>query len=167
LCEKFKPKSKVNAVINITDIAGLVEGANEGQGLGNEFLSHINEVDGLMQVVRCFDDEEIIHVEGTIDPTRDLEIIKKELILKDLDRIQKNIVEIEKKLRAKKDKDLQDEVDTLNKAKFLLEEGKKVVEGTWTPDEVHYLNKYLYLTSKSSMYLCNVDLESYKKKGNK
>lgn len=151
----------MNAVINITDIAGLVQGANEGQGLGNEFLSHINEVDGLMQVVRCFDDDEIIHVEGNIDPTRDLEIIKTELILKDLDRINKIIEDLERKTRAKKDKDISDEIETLKKAKLLLDNGQKVIQGEeWTADDVHNLNKHLFLTSKASMYLCNVDLVS-------
>lgn len=141
----------MNAVIHITDIAGLVQGANEGQGLGNEFLAHINEVDGLIQVVRCFDDEEIIHVEGTVDPTRDLEIIKNELILKDKDRIVKNIDDIERKTRAKKEKELMDELETLKKAKALLDEGKKVIEGEWNGDDVFFLNKYLFLTSKPSM----------------
>jgi len=120
-----------------------------------------------MQVVRCFDDDEIIHVEGNIDPTRDLEIIKTELILKDLDRINKIIEDLERKTRAKKDKDISDEIETLKKAKLLLDNGQKVIEGEWTADDVHNLNKHLFLTSKASMYLCNVDLASYKKKGNK
>lgn len=151
MCEKFKPKNKVNAVINITDIAGLVQGANEGQGLGNEFLSHINEVDGLIQVVRCFDDEEIIHVEGTIDPTRDLEIIKNELILKDADRLNKILDDLTRKARAIKNKEMNDEIETLKKTKELLENNQKVIEGDWTPDDVFFLNKHLFLTSKPSM----------------
>jgi len=124
-------------------------------------------VDGLIQVVRCFDDEEIIHVEGNIDPTRDLEIIKTELILKDADRLNKVLEDLTRKARAKKDKEMNDEIETLKKAKELLDNGKKVIEGDWTPDDVYFLNKHLFLTSKPSMYLCNVDLESYKKKGNK
>jgi len=117
-------------------------------------------VDGLIQVVRCFDDEEIIHVEGNIDPTRDLEIIKTELILKDADRLNKVLEDLTRKARAKKDKEMNDEIETLKKAKELLDNGKKVIEGDWTPDDVYFLNKHLFLTSKPSMYLCNVDLES-------
>lgn len=96
--------------------------------MGNEFLSHINEVDGLMQVVRCFDDKEISHVEGTVDPVRDLQIIKEELIFKDLDRCKKEIDSVERKSRAKKEKELLEELDCLKKACALLEETKKIIE---------------------------------------
>ena len=95
LCDKYKPASKVSAFLNVVDIAGLVKGASEGLGLGNAFLSHIKACDGIFQMLRIFDDEEIIHVEGAVDPIRDIEIINNELILKDLEYVEKVHKEIE------------------------------------------------------------------------
>lgn len=97
LCEKYKPASKQPAYLNVVDIAGLVKGANEGQGLGNAFLSHIKACDGIYHMIRVFDNEEIVHVEGGVDPIRDIEIINEELRLKDLEFVEKIHDEVEKK----------------------------------------------------------------------
>lgn len=97
LCERYKPASKQPAYLNVVDIAGLVKGANEGLGLGNAFLSHIKACDGIYHMIRIFDDEEIIHVEGAVDPIRDIEIINEELRLKDLEFVEKAHDDIEKK----------------------------------------------------------------------
>jgi obg-like ATPase 1 len=100
LCEKYKPASKVPAFLNVTDIAGLVKGANEGMGLGNAFLSHIKACDGIFHMIRIFDDEEIVHVEGAVDPIRDIEIINTELVLKDLEYVEKAHKEVEVRVRV-------------------------------------------------------------------
>ena len=99
LCEIYKPKSKVSATICITDIAGLVKGASEGEGLGNAFLSHIQAVDGIYHVVRAFDDEEIIHTEGEVDPVRDLGVISTELVKKDIQQLNKKLDTLEKEIQ--------------------------------------------------------------------
>jgi obg-like ATPase 1 len=104
LCNLYKPISKVPAVLQVTDIAGLIRGASTGEGLGNAFLSHIKAVDGIFQVVRIFDDTEVTHVEGTVDPVRDLQIITEELILKDLEVVGKMKEKLTKELSHKKDK---------------------------------------------------------------
>ena len=112
------------AVVEFVDIAGLVRGASNGEGLGNKFLSHIREVDAILHVVRCFEDENIIHVEGGVDPLRDIETINLELIFSDLDFVEKRFVKTNK--LAKNDKTLQHELDILTKLKVALEEGKCV-----------------------------------------
>lgn len=129
--------------------------------MGNEFLSHINEVDGLIQLVRCFDDDEVSHFEGSVDPTRDLDIIKTELILKDLSRARNEFEKLNKKNRVTKDQDQVLELMVLERAIKLLEEGIKIIDHPeWTADDIHHLNKHLFLTSKPSMYVANVDNES-------
>jgi obg-like ATPase 1 len=115
LCSKYNPASHVPAFLNVVDIAGLVKGANEGQGLGNAFLSHIKACDGIYQMVRIFNDEDIVHVEGEVDPIRDIEIINDELRLKDIDFIEKAKAEVEKKASRGNDKALKAELETINK----------------------------------------------------
>lgn len=95
MVEIFKPKSQVRAVLRVQDIAGLVRGASKGEGLGNAFLSHIRDCDGIYQVVRAFEDAEIIHSEAEVDPIRDMEIIKEELLLKDIEFLEKRIAEVD------------------------------------------------------------------------
>src|SRR5574344_1420723 len=114
LTEMYEPKKTIETAIEFTDIAGLVKGASKGEGLGNKFLSHIREVDAICEVVRCFDDSNIIHVEGKPDPIRDIEIINIELTLADLDVIQSRISKIEKKAQTTKDKDALKELSILN-----------------------------------------------------
>ena len=115
LCEIYKPKSKVPASLTILDIAGLVKGASTGQGMGNEFLSHIQSVDGIFHVVRAFDDEDIQHYEGDVDPIRDLDIIQGELMEKDKVLINKSIDELEKVIKRSNGKNEIEERDTLKK----------------------------------------------------
>ena len=115
--ELYVPKSTVPTTFEFTDIAGLVEGASRGEGLGNKFLSHIREVDAIVEVVRCFVDENIIHVSGNIDPIRDLEIINVELVLADLEIIENRLDKITKKAKTTKEKEVQLEFETLTKCK--------------------------------------------------
>lgn len=157
LTELVKPEKVTRASVDFVDIAGLVRGANKGEGLGNQFLGNIREADAILHVVRCFEDENIAHVEGGIDPLRDIEIIETELILSDLQRIEKSLVNLVKRGRADKDaRDLQVRVEKLQAH---LEEGKPVV--AYAADESESLAKYRrdmqFLTDKKVIYCCNVD----------
>ncbi|RNA14515.1 obg-like ATPase 1 [Brachionus plicatilis] len=168
LCEKYKPASKVPAFLNVVDIAGLVKGANEGHGLGNAFLSHIKACDGIFHMIRIFDDEEIVHVEGNVDPIRDIEIINEELRLKDLDYVQKIHDELEKKVVRAGDKTLKFEFEVLHKIVDVLKNQSKAVRyHDWNDKEIDILNKHLMLTSKPIVYLLNMSETEYIKKKNK
>jgi len=140
LCQQYKPKSQVPANLTIFDIAGLTRGASTGAGLGNDFLSHIRAVDAIFQVVRCFDDAEIIHVEGDVNPTRDLEIISEELRIKDIEFTEKSLEAIKKLTRrggqSLEMKKLQQEEATIEKVLQWLKDGKEVRHGDWAPKEV-------------------------------
>jgi obg-like ATPase 1 len=140
LCEMYKPKSIVPANLTVYDIAGLTRGASTGAGLGNAFLSHIRAVDAIFQVVRCFDDAEIIHVEGDVNPVRDLEIISDELRIKDIEFVEKavdNLIKLTRRggqsLEMKK---LKEEQATVEKILAMLKDGKDVRKGDWSPKEV-------------------------------
>lgn len=140
LCDKFSPKSRVPANLTVYDIAGLTRGASTGAGLGNAFLSHIRAVDAIFQVVRCFDDAEIIHVEGDVNPTRDLDIIAEELRLKDIEFVEKAL-EAQKKITRQGGQSLEQkkarEVEaTIEKILQWLKDGKDIRHGDWTPKEV-------------------------------
>ena len=140
LCEKYNPKSRVPAHLTIYDIAGLTRGASKGEGLGNAFLSHIRAVDAIFQVVRCFDDAEIIHIEGDVDPVRDLEIISEELRIKDIEFTEKNL-EASKKLTRRGGQSLEmkkllEEEACIEKVLALLKDGGDVRKGNWTSKEV-------------------------------
>lgn len=150
LCEKYNPKSRVPANLTIYDIAGLTRGASTGAGLGNAFLSHIRAVDAIFQVVRCFDDAEIIHVEGDVDPVRDLDIISEELRIKDIEFVGKAL-ENQKKLTRRggqslEMKKLREEEATIEKVLALLNDGGDVRKGNWSPKEVRadYLWSFLF-----------------------
>jgi len=163
LCEMWKPKSQVPAVLQIVDIAGLVPGAHEGAGLGNAFLSHIQGVDGIYQVVRAFEDEDIIHTEGDVNPIRDLDIISNELTKKDLAQVEKRLEELETKIKRFNDKNAKEEKDVLDKVKALLTQGKWVRSNTeWKASEVEILNTHLFLTAKPVVYLVNLSAKDYK-----
>lgn len=140
LCEQYKPKSRVPAHMTIYDIAGLTRGASTGAGLGNAFLSHIRAVDAIYQVVRCFDDAEIIHVEGDVNPTRDLDIISEELRIKDIEFVEKAHENLVKQTRrggqSLEMKKLKEEQATVEKILAHLKAGKDVRKGDWTPKEV-------------------------------
>jgi obg-like ATPase 1 len=140
LCEKYQPKSRVPAHLTIYDIAGLTRGASTGAGLGNAFLSHIRAVDAIFQVVRCFDDAEIIHVEGDVDPVRDLTIISEELRIKDIEFTEKALENLKKQTRrggqSLEMKKLKEEEATVEKILALLKDGGDVRKGDWTAKEV-------------------------------
>lgn len=142
LCEKYQPKSRVPAHLTIYDIAGLTRGASTGEGLGNAFLSHIRAVDAIFQVVRCFDDAEIIHIEGDVNPVRDLDIISDELRYKDIEFVEKALENQKKKTRmggqSLEQKKAKEDEATIEKVLALLKDGKDVRKGDWTPKEVGY-----------------------------
>ena len=140
LCEQYKPKSRVPANLTIFDIAGLTKGSSTGAGLGNAFLSHIRAVDAIFQVVRCFDDAEIIHIEGDVNPVRDLEIISEELRIKDVEFVEKAHENLVNQTRmggqSLEMKKLKEEQATVEKIRDMLKEGKDVRKGDWGPKEV-------------------------------
>ena len=160
LAKLYNPEKVTHAIIKFVDIAGLVKGASKGEGLGNKFLSHIREVDAIVQVVRCFEDSNIVHVDGTINPVRDIETINMELILADLEAVEKRLDKAIKMARA--DKKHQIEVDALNKIKVALEAGKLASSVTLTDEEKEMLVDFYLLTSKPMMYVANVSEEQLK-----
>ena len=160
LAKLYNPEKITHAIIKFVDIAGLVKGASKGEGLGNKFLSHIREVDAIVQVVRCFEDSNIVHVDGSINPVRDIETINMELILADLEAVEKRLDKAVKMARA--DKKHQIEVDALNKIKVALEAGKLASSVTLTDEEKEMLVDFYLLTSKPMMYVANVSEEQLK-----
>jgi len=167
LCEIYKPKSKVPASLNILDIAGLVKGASQNQGMGNAFLSHIQSVDGIFHVVRGFDDEEIQHFEGDVDAIRDLDIIHGELMEKDKAVLKKNLDELEKTCNRTNNKDSKEEKAVLEKVHELYEKSINVRDHDWNYKEIDILNKYLFFTAKPIVYLVNISEIDYIKKKNR
>lgn len=164
LCATYKPASMIPAYLTVIDIAGLVRGAAAGEGLGNAFLSHIRAVDGIFHVVRGFAGEEIVHVEGEVDPIRDLEIIREELRLKDVEFLKKQLELAKKALRGHEtDKARKFEVDTLEKLlSWVDEQGKSVKHGDWSAKEIEeVINPLQLLTAKAAVYLCNVGESDY------
>lgn len=167
LCDHHKPASKVPAFLNITDIAGLVKGASNGEGLGNQFLSHISACDAIFHMTRAFDDDDITHVEGGVDPVRDIDIINDELRLKDVEAANKAFEKVAKFVE-RGDKKFKDEYDTLLKVKKLLEEEKKHIRfADWTGKEIVELNRHLFITSKPVIYLVNLSSKDFIRKKNK
>ncbi|KAK5658790.1 hypothetical protein OQA88_1602 [Cercophora sp. LCS_1] len=171
LCEKYQPKSRVPANLTVYDIAGLTRGASTGAGLGNAFLSHIRAVDAIFQVVRCFDDAEIIHVEGDVNPTRDLDIISEELRLKDIEFVEKALENQKKKTRqggqSLQMKQWKEEEATIEKILAWLKDGKDVRKGTWSPKEVEVINPLFLLSAKPVVFLINLSEKDYIRKKNK
>ena len=158
LVEMCKPKSVVPATVEIVDIAGLVKGASKGEGLGNKFLANIRETDAILHVLRCFDDDNITHVDGSVDPVRDKEIIDYELQLKDLETVDSRIAKTYKQAQTGGDKVAKMQYEVLSRVKEALESGRgaRTVKGE-TPDEQKFLKELFLLTSKPVMYVCNVD----------
>ena len=167
LVEVYKPKSRVPPTLSITDIAGLVKGASEGAGLGNAFLSHIQAVDGIFHVVRAFDDPEIIHEEGDVDPIRDMEIIHGELIAKDIQYLEKKIDEVDKVIKRTNVKSARDEMEVLVRVKELLAKTLFIKDGDWKAHEIETLNNHNFITAKPIVFLVNISDDDYKKKKNK
>lgn len=157
LADMYHPEKYTPAVIEFVDIAGLVRGASKGEGLGNKFLANIREVDAVVHVVRCFENNDIIHVEGSIDPLRDVETINLELILSDLEIVERAIERTTKAARA--DKKLLEKLDVLAKLKTCLEEGKCARALSLTPDEIAWIEESRLLTLKPIIYVANVSEE--------
>ncbi|KAE9419232.1 hypothetical protein Angca_004827, partial [Angiostrongylus cantonensis] len=167
LVNHYQPVSKVPAYLNVTDIAGLVKGAAEGQGLGNAFLSHVSACEALFHLLRAFEDDDVTHVEGDVDPCRDLEIISNELYAKDLQALSGSLEKIEKLVTRAGDKSLKVDHETLLRVKKDLEEKKPIRLDSWSEKEIEVLNKYLFLTAKPIVYLVNLSEKDYIRKKNK
>ncbi|MDD7183789.1 redox-regulated ATPase YchF [Peptostreptococcus porci] len=157
LKDLYDSKKIVQTAIEFVDIAGLVKGASKGEGLGNKFLSNIREVDAIVHVVRCFEDSNVVHVDGSINSLRDIETINIELIFSDMEILDRRIVKTTKALKA--DKKLQSELDILNQVKATLEEGKSIRTMELSDDEWAYVNTLDLLSSKPVIYVSNVSEE--------
>lgn len=158
LVELCNPKSVVPATVEIVDIAGLVKGASRGEGLGNKFLANIRETDAILHVLRCFDDENVTHVDGTVDPLRDMEVINYELQLKDLETVEARMAKTEKAAKAGADKTAKMQLEVLRTIREALLQGKPArsveIEGQ---EERKFLHDLFLLTDKPVLYVCNVD----------
>ena len=158
LSEMCKPKRTIPATVEIVDIAGLVKGASKGEGLGNQFLANIRETDAILHVLRCFDDENVTHVDGTVDPVRDKEIIDMELQIKDLETVTNRIAKVQKQAQTGGDKQAKKALELLLRYKDVLEQGRNAREvQPENPDEVKFAKEFCLLTNKPVLYVCNVD----------
>lgn len=157
LTKMYNPQKTTHAIIEFVDIAGLVKGASKGEGLGNKFLSHIREVDSIVEVVRCFENPNVVHVDGEINPLRDIETINLELIFADIETIDKRLEKAKKMLKA--DKKYQEEISVLEKIKKVLEEGKSARVIELTEEEKELIKETYLLTMKPILYIANVSEE--------
>lgn len=162
LCEMYNPAKVTPATIEFVDIAGLVKGASKGEGLGNKFLSHIREVDAIIHVVRCFDNDDIMHVDGTVDPQRDIETINLELILSDAEILQRRIDRTTKAMKG--DKSLASELVVLEKVKDALDNGICARAVELSDDEKAIIDTVDLLTSKPVIYACNMSEDDFTSK---
>lgn len=157
LAELVKPNKVQPNTIEIVDIAGLVKGASKGEGLGNQFLGNIRATNAIIHVLRCFDDGNVIHVDGSVDPIRDKEIIDTELQLKDLDTVDKRIQKVEKMAKTGGDKDAKRTYEILTVVKSPLENGKSIRTAAMSQEDFDFIEDLGLLTQKPVMYVCNVD----------
>ena len=157
LAEMYNPQKVTKAVVEFVDIAGLVKGASKGEGLGNKFLSHIREVDAICQVVRCFEDTNVIHVDGDVNPLRDIETINLELIFADMETLEKRLDKAKKNLKS--DKKYQAEIDLIEKLKANLEKGISARAIEYNEDEQEMVKEMFLLTSKPIIYIANISEE--------
>ncbi len=155
LAEMYNPQKITHAVIEFVDIAGLVKGASRGEGLGNKFLSHIRQVDAIVHVVRCFEDTNIIHVEGSVDPVRDVETINLELIFADMEMVENRLDKV-RKMSKSGEKKYKVEIEFLEKLYALLEEGKPARAYELSDDEAEFMKEIDLLTKKPILYAANV-----------
>ena len=161
LVEMCNPKSVVPATVEIVDIAGLVKGASRGEGLGNKFLANIRETDAIIHVLRCFDNPNVVHVDGSVDPVRDKEIIDYELQLKDLETVESRIAKTQKAAQTGGDKVAKLQYEVLRRFKEALDAGRPARSVSFdTVDEQRYARELFLLTNKPVLYVCNVDDES-------
>ena len=151
-----KSQKIIPAQMQFVDIAGLVSGASKGEGLGNKFLSHIREVDAIIHVLRCFEDPDITHVENNINPLRDAEIIETELMLADIESLDRQIQNLTKKAKTN-DQDAKSDLLLMNELYALLSEGKPIRLGNFTDEKVKQYKSFNLLTSKPILYVCNVN----------
>lgn len=163
----YEPERVIATTYEFTDIAGLVKGASNGEGLGNKFLSHIREVDAIVEVVRCFDDNNIIHVDGNIDPIRDIEVINVELIISDLEIVTNRIGKIEKKAMTSKNKDDLKELELMKKIKDNLEKNIPVRKLSFDDEELKIISSFNLITAKPIIYVANIDENDVLNGGNK
>ena len=158
LVEMCNPRSIVPATVEIVDIAGLVKGASKGEGLGNKFLANIRETDAIIHVLRCFDDDNITHVDGSVNPVRDKEIIDYELQLKDLETVEARIAKTQKAAQTGGDKTAKIQYEVLRRIKEALDQGLPARSVKFeTPDDIKFARELFLLTSKPVLYVCNVD----------
>jgi len=157
LAEIVKPERIVPAIVEFVDIAGLVAGASKGEGLGNQFLAHIRETDAIVNVVRCFEDENVIHVAGKVDPIADIEVIQTELCLADLATVEKSLARYVKVAKSGNDKEAQRLVDVLQKCQAALNEAKPVRGIAFSKEELIVLKPLCLITAKPAMFVGNVD----------
>uniref|UniRef100_A0A7S0RR38 Obg-like ATPase 1 n=1 Tax=Pyramimonas obovata TaxID=1411642 RepID=A0A7S0RR38_9CHLO len=173
LVDLHKPKSIVRPYLEVVDIAGLVKGAADGAGLGNAFLSHIKAVDGIIHVMRAFEDPDVIHVEDRVDPVQDIDIISGELRVKDLEFMHNKLAQMKKDAQRAatpvQKKEMAEELETCEKVVAWLESGKEVRTGmdVWTTKDIFYLNQYMLITAKPAMYLINLSEKDFERKKNK
>ena len=159
LAELVNPQKVLPTTIEIVDIAGLIKGASQGEGLGNQFLANIREVDAILHVVRCFENDNVVHVDGSVDPVRDKEIIDTELLLKDLETVEKRLEKLKKQAKSN-EKEAIKAVDTAKKIKAHLESGTPARSLQLETDEAALYESLWLLTAKPILYVCNVDEES-------
>ena len=157
LAKMYNPQKVTKAIVEFVDIAGLVKGASRGEGLGNKFLSHIREVDSIVEVVRCFENQNIVHVDGSIDPIRDIETINLELIFADIETLEKRLDKAKKMLKS--DKKYQFEIDLINKIKSALEQGRPARSIDYNEEEKELVKEMFLLTSKPILYIANISEE--------
>ena len=152
----IKTQKIIPAVVEIVDIAGLVRGASQGEGLGNQFLGHIRATDAVLHVVRCFEDADITHVDGAIDPLRDIDTIDTELVFADMESMERQITKVAKKAKSG-EKDAKAQMAVFEPAMALLENGTPLRKGDWSDDDAHILRQGGFITLKPVLYVCNVD----------
>ncbi|MBI3994590.1 MAG: redox-regulated ATPase YchF [Nitrospirae bacterium] len=155
LAEMFKSKKVVPTTVEFVDIAGLVKGASQGEGLGNKFLSHIRNVDAIVHIVRCFEDPDVVHVSGSVDPARDIEVIETELILADLDAVERRLQSAEKKVRSGDAKAAAEQTFT-QRLHSMLAKGEPIRGKSYAPEEMRWLHELHLLTDKPVVYVANV-----------
>lgn len=163
LAELYNSKSKIPATVEFVDIAGLVKGASKGEGLGNKFLSHIREVDAIVHVVRCFENDNIIHVDGNIDPLRDIETIELELIFADIESLDRKIMKTRSSAKSG-DKKLAQDADMLDEIRANLEKGLQIKNQKLNETQLELIKELNLLTSKKVIYVCNVSEDEIDKK---
>ncbi len=166
IAKLIKPQKEIPTVMEFVDIAGLVAGASRGEGLGNQFLGNIRQTNAIIHVVRCFDDPEVVHVSGSVDPLRDIEVINTELLLADLESIEKRKKRLEKFVKAGKNPQLKKELDIISRIFKTLSDGQAARTMEMAAENEDFPGDLQLLTLKPVLYVCNVSEDDFSKKGN-